>query len=91
MLAGPTEIVVTSERGNAADIASDLVAQAEHDPEALAIFITTRADLAKDVIQKVNARSRNNTIARQALDRNGLVIIASTINEAHADHQSSCP
>ncbi len=47
MLAGPTEIVVTSERGNATDIAADLVAQAEHDPEALAIFITTRADLAK--------------------------------------------
>ncbi len=50
MLAGPTEIVVTSDRGNAADIASDLVAQAEHDPEALAIFITTRADLASEVI-----------------------------------------
>ncbi|MGB7265994.1 MAG: histidinol dehydrogenase, partial [Terracidiphilus sp.] len=32
MLAGPTEIVVTSECGNAAEIASDLVAQAEHDP-----------------------------------------------------------
>ncbi len=47
MLAGPTEIVVTSDRGNASDIAADLVAQAEHDPEALAIFITTRADLAK--------------------------------------------
>ena len=33
MLAGPTEIVVTSERGNAGDIATDLVAQAEHDPK----------------------------------------------------------
>ena len=55
MLAGPTEIVVTSERGNAAEIASDLVAQAEHDPEALAIFITTRADLAKEVIAEVKA------------------------------------
>src|SRR5205823_6355119 len=50
MLAGPTEIVVTSDRGRAADIASDLVAQAEHDPEALAIFITTRADLAQQVM-----------------------------------------
>src|SRR5271165_4520832 len=50
MLAGPTEIIVTSENGNADEIASDLVAQAEHDPEALAIFITTRADLAKEVI-----------------------------------------
>jgi histidinol dehydrogenase len=82
MLAGPTEIVVTSEHGNAADIASDLVAQAEHDPEALAIFITTRVNLATGVIREVKERSSNNLIARQALDRNGLVIIASTVEEA---------
>jgi histidinol dehydrogenase len=83
MLAGPTEIVVTSERGDPADIASVLVAQAEHDPEALAIFITTCADLAKEVVQEAKARSAKNTIARAALDRNGLVILASTIDEAH--------
>jgi histidinol dehydrogenase len=83
MLAGPTEIVVTSETGHAADIASDLVAQAEHDPEALAIFITTRAELAKEVVAESKLRSRNNPVARQALDRNGLVVIASTIEEAH--------
>ncbi len=82
MLAGPTEIVVTSERGNAADIASDLVAQAEHDPEALAIFITTRANLATEVIREVKERSSNNPIARQALDHNGLVIVTSTVDEA---------
>ena len=82
MLAGPTEIVVTSERGNRADIASDLVAQAEHDPEALAIFITTRADLAKEIVQEVKARSANNAVARQALDRNGLVIVAASVEEA---------
>ena len=84
MLAGPTEIVVTSERGNAAEIASDLVAQAEHDPEALAIFITTRADLAKEVIAEAKSRSRNNAVAREALDRNGLVIVASSVEEARA-------
>jgi histidinol dehydrogenase len=84
MLAGPTEIVVTSERGNANEIASDLVAQAEHDPEALAIFITTRADLAKEVIAETKLRSRLNPIARQALDRNGLVIVASSVDEARA-------
>ncbi len=84
MLAGPTEIVVTSDRGHAADIASDLVAQAEHDPEALAIFITTRADLAKEVIAEAKLRSRNNPVAREALDRNGLVIVASSIDEARA-------
>jgi len=82
MLAGPTEIVVTSERGNADDIASDLVAQAEHDPEALAIFITTRADLAKEVMAVAKLRSRNLPVARQALDRNGLVILASSAEEA---------
>jgi histidinol dehydrogenase len=82
MLAGPTEIVVTSEHGNADEIASDLVAQAEHDPEALAIFITTRADLAKEVIAEAKLRSRNNAVARQALDRNGLVIVAANIDEA---------
>jgi histidinol dehydrogenase len=84
MLAGPTEIVVTSERGNADEIASDLVAQAEHDPEALAIFITTRVNLAKEVMAEAKLCSRNNAVARQALDRNGLVILASSVDEAHA-------
>jgi histidinol dehydrogenase len=83
MLAGPTEIVVTSERGHAADIASDLVAQAEHDPEALAIFITTQADLAKQVIAEAKQRSRNNAVAQEALNRNGLVILAGNVDEAH--------
>jgi histidinol dehydrogenase len=82
MLAGPTEIVVTSEHGRADDIASDLVAQAEHDPEALAIFITTRGDLAKAVVAETKQRSQNNPVAREALTRNGLAIIASTMEEA---------
>jgi len=84
MLAGPTEIIVTSERGQADEIASELVAQAEHDPEALAIFITTRADLAKEVIAEAKVRSRLNPVARESLDRNGLVILASSIAEARA-------
>ena len=84
MLAGPTEIVVTSERGRAGDIASDLVAQAEHDPEALAIFITTRADLVQEVIAEAKLRSRLNPVAREALERKGLIILASTIDEARA-------
>jgi histidinol dehydrogenase len=84
MLAGPTEIVVTSERGSAAGIAADLVAQAEHDPEALAIFITTREDLAKEVLAETKLRSRDNAIARESLDRNGLVIVASSREDARA-------
>jgi len=82
MLAGPTEIVVTSERGAPADIAADLVAQAEHDPEAVAIFITTRADLARGVIAEAKRQSSKNSVARMALDRNGVVILALTAAEA---------
>ena len=82
MLAGPTEIVVTSERGRADNIAADLVAQAEHDREALAILITTREDLAREVIAKAKKQSRDNPVAREALGRNGLVIVASSEAEA---------
>jgi histidinol dehydrogenase len=84
MLAGPTEIVVISERGAATDIAADLVAQAEHDPEALAIFVTTREDLARAVIAETKMRSRENPVAREALWRNGVVIIAASVAEARA-------
>lgn len=84
MLAGPTEIVITSETGNPAFIAADLVAQAEHDPEAIAIFITTRADLAKAVIAGTKKRGRSNATARESLQRNGLAIVAVDVDEARA-------
>jgi histidinol dehydrogenase len=84
MLAGPTEIIVTSERGEPAGIASDLVAQAEHDPDALAIFITTRAELARAVVTDVKQRVRSNKIAREAIARNGLAIVVSSTEEARA-------
>jgi histidinol dehydrogenase len=76
--------VVTSERGGSADIASDLVAQAEHDPEAVAIFITTREELAKEVMAEAKLRSRENPVARESLERNGLAIVASSVEEARA-------
>jgi histidinol dehydrogenase len=84
MLAGPTEIVVTSERGRAADIAADLVAQAEHDPEALAIFVTTREELARAVIAETKMLAQENAVAREALRRNGIVIVAGSVEEVRA-------
>ena len=84
MLAGPTEIVVTSEWGRTEDIAADLVAQAEHDPEALAIFITTNAELAKEVVAEAKRLSAKNPVARVSLKRNGLVIVTGSIDEAQA-------
>jgi histidinol dehydrogenase len=82
MLAGPTEIVVTSESGDAVGIAADLVAQAEHDPEALAILVTTNASLAREVVKEVTQRVKTNSIARQAIERNGLAVVASSVDEA---------
>ncbi|MGA9587580.1 MAG: histidinol dehydrogenase [Terracidiphilus sp.] len=84
MLAGPTEIVVTSEHGDPAEIAADLVAQAEHDPEAVAILVTTRSEIASQVIAETRKQSRDNVIAREALSRNGIAIVAADIQEARA-------
>ncbi len=83
MLAGPTEIVVTSEDGNAAWIAADLVAQAEHDPDALAIFVTATHTLAQAVVAEVKKQARSNPIAAEAIARNGLAIVTATLEEAH--------
>lgn len=83
MLAGPTEIVVTSEDGDPALIAADLVAQAEHDPEAVALFITSNADLAKLVIAEAKQRSRGNKIASESLARNGAAVVTKSVEEAH--------
>jgi len=82
MLAGPTEIVVTSENGNPKWIAADLVAQAEHDPNALAIFVTTTVTLARGVFAEVKRQSRSNPVAREAIRHNGLAILAKNVTEA---------
>jgi histidinol dehydrogenase len=82
MPAGPTEIAVTSESGNAAGIAADLVAQAEHDPEALAVLITSNEALAKDVAAQVKIQAKGNAIAKQALDAQGCIFVTATVREA---------
>jgi histidinol dehydrogenase len=82
MPAGPTEIVVTSEAGDAAGIAADLVAQAEHDPETMAVLITSKEALAKSVAAEVKLRARNNEIARQSLTARGCVFVTSSVREA---------
>jgi histidinol dehydrogenase len=84
MPAGPTEIVVTSEDGDPTGIAADLVAQAEHDPEALAVLITSKAELAEEVVLEVARLSQNNAIARQALDAQGFAFVTATVDEARA-------
>jgi histidinol dehydrogenase len=82
MPAGPTEIVVASETGSAAGIAADLVAQAEHDPETLAVLITSNEALAKDVAAAVKVQVRGNAIAKQSLAAQGCIFVTATVREA---------
>ncbi|MDR3763077.1 MAG: histidinol dehydrogenase [Acidobacteriota bacterium] len=81
-LAGPTEIVYCATEGNAEFIASDLVAQAEHDPEALAIFVTASTRLAKSVIKHTTEQAQDNVIARQSLAARGVVLVAKSRKQA---------
>jgi histidinol dehydrogenase len=81
-LAGPTEAVIISADGDPACIASDLVAQAEHDPDALCIFITTAPALAKRVQKEVQKRTRANPIAAQSLSRRGATLLVASLDQA---------
>jgi histidinol dehydrogenase len=82
MVAGPTEALVIRDDGNPSFIAADLVSQAEHDPEAVAVFVTTSEALALEVISELRRFSSDNTIARQALETRGTVFIARDKEEA---------
>jgi histidinol dehydrogenase len=80
--AGPTEIVIVAGAGQPAWIAADLIAQAEHDPDARAIFITWSRLLATRVVTAVAERSTGRAIVQQSLRANGAVIVARHAREA---------
>ena len=82
MLAGPTEAIVFADRGNAEFFASDLVAQAEHDPETLPIFVTTNLRLAQEVAKAAMAMAAENPIACKSLSENGVALVARAADEA---------
>lgn len=84
MPAGPTEIIVTSEEGNATGIAADLVAQAEHDPEALPLFITSKSELAEEVALEVKRQAQGNEIAQASIAAQGVCFVTRDAEEAHA-------
>jgi histidinol dehydrogenase len=81
-LAGPTEAVVISADGDPACIASDLVAQGEHDPDALCIFITTSRALAGKVQKEVQKRTRANPIAAESLSGRGAILLVASLEQA---------
>jgi histidinol dehydrogenase len=82
MLAGPTEAVIYSENGNAAFLAADLVAQAEHDPDAVVVFISTDSVAAKRVADNVMRAAKCNAVAKNAVRRNACVLVAESREQA---------
>ena len=86
MIAGPSEICVLADDSAYADeIAADLLSQAEHDPLACAILITTSDDLADTVAEQVEnqlAKLPREAIARQAMNNFGHIYVAESIEEA---------
>ena len=81
-LAGPTEVVILSHDGEPEFIAADLVAQAEHDPAVLAVFITTSKRLARAVAVDVRKSAAGNEVARAALSSHGAILLADSPLEA---------
>ena len=81
-LAGPTEAVVVSHAGVPEFIASDLVAQAEHDPDALVVLLTTSRRLAGSVAVNVARLAHENPTARESLRRYGAILIAASREQA---------
>jgi histidinol dehydrogenase len=82
MLAGPTEAVVLAHDGDPNFYAADLVAQAEHDPDAVVIFISTSRKLAKQVAAACTEMSRKNPIARESLKRGGVALVIADREDA---------
>ena len=81
-LAGPTEVVIVSDHGEPRFIAADLVAQAEHDLEASAVFITTSKELAAAVAQEIETLAAQNKTAKASLARNGAIVMAASREQA---------
>ncbi len=81
-LAGPTEGLILCDDGQPTFIASDLVAQAEHDPEALVLLVTQSRELARAVSRSAASLSHGNSIAEQALRKHGAVLLAGSREEA---------
>jgi len=83
--AGPTEAIVLASRGNPAWIAADLLAQAEHAPDAASILVTTSARLAREVQREVATQLEKLPKANSAnasLKTTGVILLAASDDQA---------
>lgn len=84
--AGPSEVlIIADESGNPEYIALDLLAQAEHDPQAASVLVTTSSELATIVKNKVEENlphMKRKEIIAESLEKNGKIIVVPTMDEA---------
>ena len=90
-LAGPSEIAIVSVSGRPEWIAADLIAQAEHDPDARAILITPSRRLARAVAGQIEAQMPDSGPAPISLSRNGGILLTRSLDEAVALCQRLAP
>lgn len=85
-LAGPSEVLVIADQSaNPVHVAADLLAQAEHDPMAAAILLTTSADLAAQVVVEVKQQLINHPrrlLTEKAIAHYGLVVVVDSLEAA---------
>ena len=80
--AGPSEIAVVSAGGVPEWIAADLIAQAEHDPDARAILFTPSSRLASAVAAEIEILLPESGPAATALERNGAIVVTRTLAQS---------
>jgi len=82
MPAGPSEVLIVADGSAEVEfIAWDMVAQAEHDENAIAVLVTSSEKLASEVKKRIEGIEKNKA-AEEALDRNGGILITNSVEEA---------
>lgn len=86
MIAGPSEVLIVADAtAKAACVAADMLAQAEHDPLALAILVTTHEPLIGEVLAELERQLpllAREKIARTSLTSRGVILVAADLEEA---------
>ncbi|MEN8199559.1 MAG: histidinol dehydrogenase [Thermodesulfobacteriota bacterium] len=86
MIAGPSEVLIVADNSARPNhVAADMLAQAEHDPMALAVLVTTEKELAAEVVAELDRQLENLSradIARKSLEDRGVILISDDLDEA---------
>jgi len=86
MIAGPTEVLIVADSTARPErIAADMIAQAEHDEDAISWCVTTDPDIAETLtaaLESALEQAPRAAIARASLERNGLIVLAGSMRDA---------